>query len=46
MIEQQQKQHDPLAGEHAANSPVNWEANKYGQETLKLKHPCNRRRTK
>jgi hypothetical protein len=45
---EQQKPNDPLPGEHAANdhSTVNWQANKQGQGTLKLKHPSNRRRTK
>jgi len=41
----QQKTHEPLNGQHAANDipQVGWKLHYEGRETLKL-HPCNKRR--
>lgn len=43
MIIEQQKTHEPLDGEHAANDqPVNWAKHHEDNDKLHLKHPSNR----
>lgn len=42
----QQKQHDSLAGDHAANDQGNVDWHKYHANSETLKHPSNRNRSK
>lgn len=44
MIDKQVNQ-DQLPGDHQANDPVRSDMQEYYNDTLKLNHPSNRRRT-
>jgi len=44
MLKAQEKPNQPLDGEHAANDKPHLDLRQYHGETLKLNHPCNKRR--